>query len=139
MVSTEAERLQTDIAGRLVLAPAPGAEIRRLRERCGFTQERLAELLGIARETLSRIEGDRLKPTLEVVQRLSAIAALSDATREHVAETEALGLPPDGAWLARVAKSLRLSKETADEVALAAMIGYDRKKSSWIRELAGGR
>ena len=128
---------QSLIAGKVVVAPSIGAAMRELRERCGFTQERLSVFLELRRETLSRIEGDLLAPTVQTVQRLSGIVALFDRVRQHVAETEASGRAPDDAFFDLLGKSLRLPKSVASEVDLAAMISYDRKKSGLIRELEG--
>ena len=81
-------------AHRLALlcrAPGPsaplGEEIRDLRLRAGLSQESYAGRLGIAQSTLSRLEGDLLRPGLELSIRLREVvgppfdpASLTDAS-----------------------------------------------------------
>jgi transcriptional regulator with XRE-family HTH domain len=58
----------------VVSQPAPkiGSTVQRLRLSSGLTQQHVAELARIAPETLSRIERNRVAPSLEVVGRLAA-------------------------------------------------------------------
>ena len=58
-----------------------GQRIRQGRERAGWTQEKLAEAMGVSRQAVSKWEADRARPTAEKLARLS----------------EALDLPPE-AW-----------------------------------------
>ena len=123
------------IAGQLAVAEEPGRVVRALRDRFGFTQEQLAGLLRMRRESLSRIEGGKVAPSTGVIQRLASIMALTQAVREHVAEGEARGRGPDEAYLARLAIAMRLPREVADEVVLAAAMGYDQKKRGVLKVL----
>ena len=58
-----------------------GQRIRQGRERAGWTQEDLAEAMGVSRQAVSKWEADRARPTAEKLERLS----------------EALDIPPE-AW-----------------------------------------
>jgi len=124
------------IAGQLAVAEEPGPVVRALRERFGFTQETLANLLRMRRESLSRIEGGRVQPSATFIQRLAAAMALTQAVREHLAECEARGVRPDEAYLQRVAAAVRL-RDVADEVILAATMAYEQKKRGLLKSLEG--
>lgn len=90
----------------MVNQPAPkiGSTVQRLRLASGLTQQHVAELAGIAPETLSRIERNRVAPSLDVVGRLAA------ALRVRPAELFSGGPKPkkgslrrcDREWLALV-------------------------------------
>ncbi|MCA1814060.1 MAG: helix-turn-helix domain-containing protein [Halobacteriales archaeon] len=123
------------IAGQLAVSEDPGRVVRGLRERFGFTQEQLAGLLRMRRESLSRIEGGRVAPSTGFIQRLASIMALTQVVREHLAEGDARGAAIDDAYLQRTALGLRLQREVADEVVLAAMMGYEQKKRGILKIL----
>jgi transcriptional regulator with XRE-family HTH domain len=123
------------VAGQLAVAEEPGRVVRALRDRFGYTQEQLAGLLRMRRESLSRIEGGKVAPSTGVIQRLASIMALTQAVREHLAECDARGRPPDEAYVARLGAALRLQREVADEVVLAATMGYDQKKRGVLKIL----
>lgn len=126
---------QKELAGRLALLDQPGAEMKSLRERYGFTQEALAALLGLRRESLSRIESGRVALTLPILQRFSRIVTLARGVREHLAYAEARNNLPDERHLDTLATSLRLEKEAADEIVLASMMSYERKRREALRTL----
>lgn len=49
-------------------------EIRALREKHGsMTQQELAELVGVTRQTISAIEGNKYSPSLEVAFRIADV------------------------------------------------------------------
>jgi DNA-binding XRE family transcriptional regulator len=127
-----------ELAGRLVIADAPGREVKSLRERYGFTQDALAPLLGMRRESLSRIESGHVNPSLSFVQRFTRIITLSKGVREHLAYVEARDNPVDEGFLGMLAVSLRLDKETADEVILTSELSYAAKRRQALRKLGSG-
>lgn len=111
-----------------------------LREKYGFTQEQLAGLLDLRRETLSRIESGRIALTLPVLQRFARIVTLARGVREHLAWAEARGNLPDERHLNDLAMGLHLGKEAADEVILASTMAYDRKRKQALQQIpARGR
>ena len=84
--------------------PKIGGTVQRLRLAAGLTQQHVAELADIAPETLSRIERNRVAPSLDVVGRLAT--ALRVRTSDLFADTpkpkgRALRAS-DRAWLALV-------------------------------------
>lgn len=126
---------QTDLAGRLALHDQPGVEVKLLREKYGFTQEFLANVLGLRRESLSRIESGRVSLTLPILQRFTRLITLARGVREHLAYAEARGNHPDERQLDTLAQGLRLEKAAADEVVLASMMNYDKKRRDTLRSL----
>ena len=130
---------QVELAGRLALSDAAGDEVRRWRERYGFTQSALAPLLELRRESLSRIESGRVALTLPVLVRFTRLITLARGVREHLAFVEARGNVPDGRHLDMLGMVLRLSKATADDVVLEATMQYDKKKRQALRGVPSTR
>ena len=50
--------------------------IRVLRTEAGLTQQDLAERIGVTRQTVNAIEGDKYSPSLEVAFRIAAVCAV---------------------------------------------------------------
>lgn len=108
-----------------------------LRAKYGFTQEQLAALLGLRRESLSRIESGKVALTLPVLQRFSRVATLARGVREHLAWAESRGYLADERHLDTLAVALQLDKPSADEVVLVATMSYDRKRRETLRAIPG--
>lgn len=137
---------QTELAGRLVTSDSPGQVVRELRERYAFTQEWLATLLGMRRESLSRVEGGRVNLSLGFVRSFSRIMTLARGVREHLAGLEGRHspslstspLPPaDGQYLEMLTVGLRLDRRIADEVILASTLAYEQKRRDALRQING--
>ena len=116
----------------------PGVEMQSLREKHGFTQEQLATLLGLRRESLSRIESGKVALTLPVLQRFSRVVTLARGVREHLAWAESRGNLPDERLLDDLAVALQLDKPSADEVVLVATMAYDKKRRETLRSIPAG-
>lgn len=110
-----------------------------LREKYGFTQDALARLLGLRRESLSRVETGSVSLTLDLLQRFTRVVTLARAVREQLAYAEARGNLPDERLFERVAQALRVEKDAAEEVVLVSMMAYDRKKREALRALPAGQ
>jgi len=82
------DRLVREIGGRVVAAPEPGDYLRKLREDAGITQEELAGLLGLRRESVSRIENGTVMPTLSYVRRFARVISALKIVRELLAQEE---------------------------------------------------
>lgn len=106
-----------------------------LREKYGFTQDQLAQLLDLRRESLSRIESGKVALTLPVLQRFARLVTLARGVREHLAYCEARGNLPDERHLDTIAMSLQVEKGAADEVVLASMMSYEKKRKETLRSL----
>lgn len=135
LLPADLREFQTELAGRLALHDAPGGEVKALRERYGFTQDWLAPLLDLRRESLSRVESGHVALTIKFIQRFTRIVTLARAVREHLAFAEARDNRADENYLDMLAVSLRIDKATADEVILASMMSYERKRKATIRDL----
>lgn len=138
LLPSSLREFQTDLAGRLALHDQPGLEVKSLRERYGFTQEFLARALDLRRESISRIESGKVSLTLPMLQRFVRVVTLARGVREHLAYAEARGNLPDERHLDVLASSLRLEREVADEVVLASMMSYEKKRRDTLRALPTG-
>jgi len=127
---------QTELAGRLVLHDEPGAEVKILRERYGFTQEFLGRLVGLRRESLSRIESNAVGLSLDFVQRFARVMTLAKGVREQLAYAEARGNAPDERHLDMLAMTLRIEPEAKEEIVLASMVSYERKRRETLAGVA---
>lgn len=107
-----------------------------LREKHGFTQEQLAGLLDLRRESLSRIEGGKVALTLPILQRFTRLVTLARGVREHLAYADSRSNLPDERYFEVIAQALHVEKAAADEVVLAATMAYDRKKRETLRSVA---
>lgn len=124
---------QTELAGRLVLLEEPGAEVKQLREKHGFTQEFLAKLCSLRRESLSRIESGSVGLSLDFVQRFTRVMTMARGVREHIAYAEARGNAPDERSFEMLAMHLRIEPEAKEEIVLASMVSYERKRREALR------
>lgn len=106
-----------------------------LREKYGFTQDQLAQLLGLRRESLSRIEGGKVALTLPVLQRFTRLLTLARGVREHLAWAESRGNLPDERLLDTLAVALQVEKAAADDVVLASMMSYEKKRRDTLRSI----
>ena len=48
-------------------------EIKKYRERVGLSQHRLGKKIGVTRQTVMKIENEKVSPTLEVVLKISEV------------------------------------------------------------------
>jgi transcriptional regulator with XRE-family HTH domain len=110
-----------------------------LREKHAFTQEQLALLLGLRRESLSRIESGKIALTLPILQRFTRIVTLARGVREHLAWAESRGNIPDQRHLDTIALALHVEKGAADEVVLLATMAYDRKRRETLAGFPAAR
>ncbi|RLG57977.1 MAG: hypothetical protein DRN88_01835 [Candidatus Hydrothermarchaeota archaeon] len=65
-----------EIGGSIVSSENPCKAIKKARIRANITQEELGRLLGVRRETISRIECGHIFPTFEFVKNFSRILAV---------------------------------------------------------------
>ncbi|MGQ0534915.1 MAG: helix-turn-helix transcriptional regulator [Methanobacteriota archaeon] len=131
----EVQGFITDLASRLLLSTEPGREVKALRDRYGFTQESLAGLVQIRRESLSRIESGHVQPSTQFLQRFSRIMTLAYTVRNHLARVEQSRSPPDYMQLFHVAAALDLPRETSEEVILTSTASYNEKRQTLLKDL----
>ncbi|MFA5860246.1 MAG: helix-turn-helix domain-containing protein [Candidatus Thermoplasmatota archaeon] len=140
LLPSDLREFQVELAGRLVMHDEPGTEVKALREKYGFTQEFLSKLCDLRRESLSRIESGAVGLSLPFVQRFVRIMTLARGVREHLAYAESRGNAPDERHVDMLAMTLRIEPEAREEIVLASMVSYERKRREALRALpAGGR
>lgn len=130
---------QTELAGRLVLLDEPGREVKSLREKYGFTQDFLARLVELRRESLSRIESNSVGLSIEFVRAFTRVITMARGVREHLAYAEARGNVPDERSFEMLAMHLRLDPAVKEEIVLASMVSYEKKRRDALRGLPGVR
>lgn len=132
---------QYELAGRLAMAVEAGPEIRALRDKYGFTQEGLAGLLGMRRESLSRIESGHVRPSTTFIQRFTRIMTLAYAARLRAAATDRPGATIQATDFEAVREALALDVDAAHEVVESSIRSYERKKRVILQglELEGRR
>jgi len=90
MVTLQAVKARAqEIGGLIVASEAPGGSVKELRQSIGLTQEEVGEVLGLRRETVSRIENGNINPSFGFLQRFSKAVAFLKAIREHYARRDA--------------------------------------------------
>ncbi|MCW8855876.1 MAG: helix-turn-helix domain-containing protein [Kangiella sp.] len=67
--------------------------VRKLRLRNGWSQEQLAELMGVSTRTIQRIERGQTKPSLETQKSLAAVFEVDIATFEPSISMDSTGEP----------------------------------------------
>lgn len=78
-----------DIGGEIVASEEPGGTIKKIRKDAGLTQEELGKLLGMRRETISRIENGSISPSFKSLRKFSKIIVCLKVVREFYAWREA--------------------------------------------------
>ncbi len=78
-----------EIGGKIVASEVPGRTIKELRESMGVTQEEIGKLLGLRRETISRMENGNISPSFTSLQNFSRSIAALRAIRELFAREDA--------------------------------------------------
>ena len=114
---------QKDAASEIVLDNDPGMVIREYRKRYGMSQEELGELMGLRRESISRIENGSVTPTFDFVKNFIKTAALIEAIRVERAQHKEI----DVHFLENIAKEFGFSREKLPFILKVAVESYDKK------------
>lgn len=131
----ELRDFQIRLAGELLLLDEPGDHVKSLRNRYGFTQRWLAGILDMRRESLSRIESGHVNLSPTFIRGFVRVITLARSVRREMANAEMRDRGPDDRALTRLATRLGYDGDTADEIILASMINYGRKREEAIRDL----
>jgi transcriptional regulator with XRE-family HTH domain len=70
------------VGGRIISSNRAREEIRHARLALGITQEELAALLGLRRETISRIENGAINPTFDFIKKFCSAVAIARVVRD---------------------------------------------------------
>ena len=124
---------EKDVAGAIVLNDEPGILIRDYRVRYGMSQEEFGELMGLCRESISRIENGGVQPTFEFVKKFIKTIAMIEAIRVERAQHKEI----DVYFLDNLAKELRFSREKLTLLLKIAVESYDKKLIKIQKSLKG--
>lgn len=85
-------RYVTEIGGKIISSSNQREDIRKTRVTFGITQKEMGELVGVRRETISRIENGSISPTAEFIRKFARIIALARVVRDMQAMREVQGV-----------------------------------------------
>ncbi len=129
------QKYAKEVAGSIVLSEKQGKTIKEYRKKTGLTQKELSNILELARETISRIENEKIKPNYDFIRKITEIIALSEAIRSSIAQKESknrgLGIP----YLMRIANELELSKQDFEKIILSSLDSYQKRKKDVLNDL----
>ncbi|MFQ5801236.1 MAG: helix-turn-helix transcriptional regulator, partial [Candidatus Hydrothermarchaeales archaeon] len=75
-------RYMKDIGSNILFSAVPGETIKEVRKGIEASQEDMARLLGLRRETFSRIETGVINPTTTFIRRFSKMASIIKVFRD---------------------------------------------------------
>ncbi len=90
--------------------------IQRKRKALGLTQQQLADMAGLSRQSLNGIERGTVNVTLENLGRLLDILGLSIAISDPQAERQAAGKPTRALWMAAKGANVSYAGELTPEL-----------------------
>lgn len=137
-VEKEYSRYVGLVGGRIVSAKAAREVIKEVRVSLGITQEELAAILDLRRETISRIENGIINPTLEFVKKFCSAVAIARVVRDLRALEDALLLSgrdvsPLTPAMLRLYFDMPLEKLTM--LFNIGIRGYQKSKAKILKEL----
>lgn len=101
-----------DVAGSIVISPTHGDVIQSYRKKYGMTQKQLSELMNLRRETISRIEGGTVNPTINFIRNFSCMLSITEAVRAYRAQGREIEFP----FFDRIAKELEIPRDKLDQI-----------------------
>jgi transcriptional regulator with XRE-family HTH domain len=75
-------KYKKDIGTNILFAPAPGEIVKEVRKSIEVSQDDLAHLMGLRRETISRIETGAITPTTSFIRRFSKFVSIIKIFRD---------------------------------------------------------
>ena len=114
---------QKEIAEAILLAQDTGDVICDYRKRYDMSQQEFGELMGLRRESISRIENGSVTPTFDFVRKFINAAALIEAIRVERAQHMEI----DIYFLENLAKELGFNREKLTFMLKVAVESYDNK------------
>jgi predicted transcriptional regulator len=114
---------QKEVAGAIVITQDTGEVICKYRTRYEMSQQELGELMGLRRESISRIETGSVTPTFDFARKFINAAALIEAIRVERAQHKEI----DVYFLENLAKELGFNREKLTFMIKVAVESYDKK------------
>lgn len=130
-MSNRLSEVAAEVAGWIVVAEQPGREIKLYRSSLGVTQQEMAQLLGVRRETLSRIENGSITPSFNFLRNFSMKVAAIKLIRELIAKAEASLSEPLTSWKLRL--YLGLEGEEVEKLLKVGKNSYIRHKNKILK------
>jgi len=114
---------QKDVAVAIILGQDTGEVICEYRKRYGMSQEDFGKLMGLRRESISRIETGSVTPTFDFAKKFINAMALIEAIRVERAQHKEI----DVYFLENLAKELGFNREKLEFMLKVAVESYDKK------------
>jgi len=114
---------QKEIAGAIFLSHYTGDVVCEYRKRYGMSQKEFGELMGLRRESISRIENGSVTPTFDFAKKFINAMALIEAIRVERAQHKEI----DVYFLENLAKELGFNREKLAFMLKVAVESYDKK------------
>jgi predicted transcriptional regulator len=114
---------QKEMAGAILLTQDTGDVICKYRTRYEMSQQELGELMGLRRESISRIETGSVTPTFDFARKFINATALIETIRVERAQHKEI----DVYFLENLAKELGFNREKLTFMLKVAVESYDKK------------
>lgn len=98
------------IAGEIVFSDSPGSTVQSHRKRYGITQKEMGKILGVRRETVSRIENGKMNLTFTFLQNFTMVIAIAEAIKVNRTRQREVDYP----LTESISKEIRLPRERLD-------------------------
>ncbi len=98
------------LAGEIVFSQSPGLILRGYRKRYGITQQEMGQILGVRRETISRIENGKINITFTFLQKFTKLMVAAEAIKI----TRAQQVEIDYLFLEMILKEAGISRDVLD-------------------------
>jgi transcriptional regulator with XRE-family HTH domain len=135
LLEKEYERYIRDIGGSVISSESPNREIKDVRRSMNIRQEDLGTLLGLRRETISRIENGSISPTFGFVRKFSELMALTKVIRDLEALSE-IKMREGGVDLSNLKLLLFRLNVSADDLVLISKLsekGYQKTRAKILK------
>ncbi len=135
-VEANIEGYMKDIGATILFSPNPGRTIKEVRKSMEVSQDDLAQLMSLRRETISRIETGSINPTAAFIKRFSKYASIIKVFRELNARKDA-GKKSIGALLNStfMRAHFSLSKGELDSLIAIGHTSYSKTKKKVLRRI----
>jgi len=112
-----------EIAGKILIESSVGEVVHEYRKKYGLSQKKLAELMEIRRESISRIENNTVNPKLSFIRTFINMMALIEVVRVMRAKHKKI----DVYFLENLAKEYGVSIKKLHVLIKLAVENYDKK------------
>jgi len=122
------------IGTELLFAEKRNEKIKSIREELGITQEKISRLMGLRRETISRIENGSINSTVSFLKNFSRITAEIKAFRDLCALCE-LSRKPSGFAAILFKAHFPENGDEIEEIISLGSSSYEKKKARILKKL----